>query len=294
VPPTTLQAPAKVNLFLAVTGRRPDGFHDIVSVAAPLAWGDSLAMEPAGASFTVACDDPAVPCDASNLVIRAAGAFAEASGWRGGARFSIAKRIPPGAGLGGASSDAVSALVALNAHAGAPLDAAALARVAAAVGSDCPLFLAGGPVAMRGRGERVERLADAASRRIRGARVLVFKPAFPVATPWAYAALAAESPEGYVAAGEAEARLSAWVGDAQAPLGRLLFNSMERPVFAKYPAIPVLLDALRERFGVRSRMSGSGSACYALLGEDADASPLAEAIRQAWGAAALVVDTRFA
>jgi len=251
-------------------------------------------VEPAGESFTVACDDPAVPCDGSNLVVRAAAAFAEASGWRGGARFSIAKRIPPGAGLGGASSDAVSALLAMNAHAGAPLDAAALARVAAAVGSDCPLFLAGGPVVMRGRGERVEALADAASRRIRGARVLVFKPAFPVPTPWAYAALAAGAPGGYVAPGDAEARLCGWIGEAQAPLVRLLFNSMERPVFAKYAAIPVLLDALRERFGVRARMSGSGSACYLLLAEDADASPLEEAIRQAWGGAALVLDTRFA
>jgi 4-diphosphocytidyl-2-C-methyl-D-erythritol kinase len=294
VPPTSLKAPAKVNLFLAVTGRRPDGFHDIVSVAAPLAWGDTVTMEMAGTPSTVTCDDPAVPAGPSNLVARAAAAFAAAAGWRGGAAFSIAKRIPMGAGLGGASSDAVSALVALNAGAGSPLDGPSLARVAAAVGSDCALFLAGGPALMRGRGERVERLADSASRRISGARILLFKPAFPISTPWAYAALAAQAPRGYVPAESAEARLADWIARPQAPLEDLLFNSMERPAFAKYPAIPVLLGLLRERFGVRALMSGSGSACYAILAEGADAGPIEAAIRDSWGRSAFVLETRIA
>jgi 4-diphosphocytidyl-2-C-methyl-D-erythritol kinase len=283
-----------VNLFLAVTGRRPDGFHDIVSLAAPLAWGDTLTMEASAPPFTVSCDDPSVPAGPENLVAKAAEAFAAAAGWRGGAAFSIAKRIPMGAGLGGASSDAVGALLALNARAGSPLDGASLARVASAVGSDCALFLAGGPAVMRGRGERVERLPDSASRRISGARVLLFKPAFPIPTPWAYAMLAAESPRGYVPPLEAEARLADWIGRPGAPLQDLLFNSMERPAFAKYPAIPVLLESLRERFGVRARMSGSGSACYALLAEGADARPIEEAVREAWGRTAFILDTRFA
>src|SRR5580693_9377335 len=154
----SIPAPAKVNLFLAVTGRRADGFHDLLSLAAPLVWGDSMTMEPGGSSFSVECDDPGVPTDASNLVIKAALAFAAATGWKGGARFSIKKKIPFGAGLGGASSDATSALVALNSLAGHPLDTPALAKVAASVGSDCALFLANAPVIMRGRGERVEPL----------------------------------------------------------------------------------------------------------------------------------------
>jgi 4-diphosphocytidyl-2-C-methyl-D-erythritol kinase len=285
-------APAKINLFLAITGRRPDGYHDLVSVAAPLAWGDSVSVEPAERPFSVSCDVPGIPTDAGNLVIRAAEAFAEASGWRGGARFAISKRIPAGAGLGGASSDAASALVALNALAGGPLDGAGLARVAAGVGSDCPLFLSKGPVVMRGRGERVEPLAPEASRRVRGRRVLVFKPAFAIPTPWAYARLAASGRD-YVAAPGAEARLASWVAGGAAAED-LLFNSMERPAFAKFAALPVLLDAIRARFGVAAGMSGSGSACFALLREDADAGPVAGAIREAWGPSALVVDTRIA
>jgi 4-diphosphocytidyl-2-C-methyl-D-erythritol kinase len=285
-------APAKINLFLAVTGRRQDGFHDLVSVAAPLAWGDSISVEAAGRSFSVSCDLPGIPVDATNLVIKAAAAFARAAGWRGGARFSITKKVPAGAGLGGASSDAASALVALNALAGRPLDDAGLARVASGVGSDCALFLSRGPVVMRGRGERVGPLSPAASGRIRGRRVLVFKPGFAIPTAWAYARLAG-SGRPYVPAADAESRLASWIA-GPAAAEALLFNSMEGPAFAKFAALPILLDSVRTRFGVAAAMSGSGSACFALLREDSDAGPIAAAIGEAWGPSALVVDTRIA
>jgi 4-diphosphocytidyl-2-C-methyl-D-erythritol kinase len=287
-------APAKINLFLAITGRRADGFHDLVSVAARLSWGDTVSAAAAEGASTVECDDPSVPRDASNLVLKAAAAFAEATGWRGGARFRITKRVPAGAGLGGASSDAVAALRILNGFAGGRLDEAGLADASAAVGSDCPLFLAAGPVVMRGRGESLEQLPAGASRRIRGRRVLVFKPAFPIATAWAYAQLASHAPGAYVGAQDAEATLAGWVSDPRATAEDLLFNSMEAPAFAKFPALPALLGNLGERFGLRARMSGSGSACYALMEEDADAVPVEAAIREAWGPSALVVDTRFA
>ncbi len=290
----TLQAPAKINLFLAVTGRRDDGYHDLLSVAAPLVWGDSLEAEEAGEGFALSCDDPEVPLGPENLVLRAAEAFKAASNWGGGARFSLRKKIPMGAGLGGASSDAASALLLLNQIAGSPFDAAGLQAIAAGVGSDCSLFLSGAPVVMRGRGERVERVSREAYARLRGIRVLLFKPGFAVPTPWAYARLAAEAPRGYVAPNRAEAMLEAWLGKTGAGAEELLFNSMERPVFAKFPALPALLQLLYERFGIAGRMSGSGSTCFALLGETTALGPIEATIRDAWGPSALVVDTRVA
>jgi 4-diphosphocytidyl-2-C-methyl-D-erythritol kinase len=290
----TVPAPAKINLFLAVTGRRPDGFHDLLSVAAPLLWGDSIAVEARDASFSVACDDPEVPSDGSNLVIKAAAAFAEATGWEGGAHFTVSKKIPVGAGLGGASSDATSALVALNTMARSPLDGAGLARVASQLGSDCALFLSGGPVVMRGRGERVEPLPKEAYRRVRGMRVLIFKPGVPVSTAWAYGRLAAGSPQSYVPGSRAEATLNAWISRSGAPAEQLQFNSMEPPVFAKFPALPILLEEIRRRFNLSARMSGSGSACYVLLTEDADPGPVCGLIREAWGPSAFIVETRIA
>jgi 4-diphosphocytidyl-2-C-methyl-D-erythritol kinase len=291
--PVDLSAPAKINLFLAITGRRPDGFHDLISVAAPLAWGDAILVEPQTAGFSVECDVEGIPTDGTNLVAKAAKAFAAETGWSGGARFRLVKRIPAGAGLGGASSDAVSALRALNQLAGGPLDDAGFSRLASAIGSDCALFLPGGPVVMRGRGERVEPMAAAAARRLRGRRILVFKPGFAIATPWAYARLA-ENPANYASARDSEARLASWIGQDGAPPGALLFNSMERPAFEKFPALPIVLESVRRRFGVAAAMSGSGSACFALLPDDADAAPISATIRQAWGPSALIVDTRIA
>ena len=288
-------APAKLNLFLAITGRRADGFHDLVSVAAPVEFGDVLRVEATGegSDFALTCDDATVPVNETNLVLKAARAFRAASGWTGGARFSLEKRIPTGAGLGGGSSDAVAALRALNSLAGEPLDAAAMAAVAAQLGSDCPLFLHDAPVVMRGRGERIEVLPGGAAR-LRRRRVLIFKPGFGVPTPWAYARLAADAPASYLPAAEAEARLAEWIGRRGATAEDLLFNNMERAAFSKFIALPTLLAQLHAEFGVAARMSGSGSACFALLADEAPVAAIKMAIRRAWGEGVFVIETRIA
>lgn len=290
----TVFSPAKLNLFLAVTGRREDGFHDLVSVVAPLAWGDELSASRLGPGLgspgTLTCDDPAVPVDETNLVLKAARAFAAATGWSERVHFKLQKRIPMGAGLGGGSSNGVAALRALNQLAGNPLAEPVLATLAAGLGSDCALFLAGAPVIMRGRGERVEVLGEAERTRLSGRRVLVFKPAFGVATPWAYRQLAARTGS-YLPPAEAEARLSAWRGDPGAPVESLLVNTLETPVFAKHLALPALLGELHRRCGLAPRMSGSGSACYALLPEGAALPPIEAVIREAWGRKCFICDT---
>lgn len=350
----TVFSPAKINLFLAITGRRVDGFHDLVSVVAPLAWGDTLRVtvekgeggrekgegrtqKGEGAEgFSLTCDDPAVPVDGSNLVVKAAVAFAEATAGRSagggaavrGVKFFLEKRIPIGAGLGGGSSNAAAALRALNQLAGAPLTTVELAAVAARVGSDCALFLHDGPVVMRGRGERVEPLGAEAAARLRGREVLVFKPAFGISTAWAYRRIAEGVPGSYLPVEEAERRVAAWraagvareaetggpgsaatgekergTGWAEArptvggepPVEEMLFNNMEPVAFRKFPALPVLLERLREQYGLAARMSGSGSACFALAPAGKGLGPeVEEEIRRAWGVSALVIRTRFA
>ena len=289
-----LPSPAKLNLFLAITGRRADGFHDLVSVAAPVEFGDTLTVERRESGFSLECDDPSLEIDETNLVLRAARAFAEASGWTGGAHFSLVKRIPVGAGLGGGSSNATTALLALNQLAGEPLSAEALAQVAARLGSDCVLFLRGGPVVMRGRGEQVQPLDTRAADRLRGSRVLIFKPPFAISTVWAYRQMAAGAPASYLPSAEAEARLTAWVDDGDAPAAALLFNNMEAPAFTKWIALPVGLEVLRTEFALAPRMSGSGSACFAFLPEGAPVIAITRRIRELWGAEAFVIETRLA
>ncbi|WP_438479607.1 4-(cytidine 5'-diphospho)-2-C-methyl-D-erythritol kinase [Oleiharenicola lentus] len=286
-------SPAKLNLFLAITGRRADGFHDLVSVATRLSFGDELvAEENSAGKFTLECNVPEVPVDASNLVLKAALAFAAATGWKGGAHFKLTKRTPMGAGLGGGSSNAVAALRALNRLAEQPLDENQLAEIAATLGSDCVLFLKNAPVVMRGRGERVEVLPERASVRLRGRRVLVFKPSLGISTPWAYKRMIARGAD-YLPGADAEARLATWLaGDERAEA--LVFNNMEPAAFEKYLALPVTLEAMRREFGVVARMSGSGSACYALLGDDFATKPLVAWLRERWGDAIFVQEATLA
>ena len=288
-------SPAKLNLFLAVTGRRADGFHDLVSVAAPLDFGDELRATPAKTGLTLTCDQPVLPTDGTNLILKAAQAFAAATGWRGGADFQLTKRIPMGAGLGGGSSNAVAALRVLNELSGKGLAEPGLVELTASLGSDCALFLRQGPVIMRGRGDRVEDLPARAAARVRGRRVLIFKPGFGISTPWAYGRMIARGGD-YLPAAAAEARLAQWLG-GDAPLEELLYNNMEPAAFEKYVALPVLLDRLRREFGVAVSMSGSGSACYAVLrdpatGSGPSAAEVIAAVRAAWGPEAFVRDAR--
>lgn len=291
----TVASPAKINLSLAITGRRADGFHDLISLVAPVAFGDDLHAELAPASdgdtaSSLACEMAGVPLDDSNLVLRAAKLFAAATGWRRAVRFTLVKRIPIGAGLGGGSSNAVAALRALERLSGHVLTPDERLALAAELGSDCPLFLHDGPLVMRGRGERITPLPKAAADRLRGKRLLIFKPGFGVATAWAFQALAAR-PEWYADATATEAALSGWIADDAAPAAELPGNTLERPVFAKWPALPVMLAWLRERHGIEVRMSGSGSACFAWLPEAADTVAITATIREGWGSDAFVVDT---
>ncbi len=285
----TLFCPAKINLFLAITGRRDDGFHRLVSVAAPLDWGDELAIEEAEAGeFTLTCDDPRVPTGDENLVLKAARAFAVATKWSGGAHFHLKKTVPMGAGLGGGSSDAASVLRGLNRLAGEPLAVDALSALAATIGSDCPLFLQPGPVVMRGRGEEICRLATDHAKRLEGQRLLLVKPDFGVNTAWAYRAMVARAPDAYLPEPGAEAKLNTWLESSDATVENLVFNNMEAAVWAKFVALPALAEGLQREVGVALHMSGSGSACFVVLGPDTDESAIRSTVTTAWGPGALI------
>jgi 4-diphosphocytidyl-2-C-methyl-D-erythritol kinase len=287
-------SPAKINLLLAVTGRRADGYHDLVSVVAPVGFGDELVAEScvrgAGPQFTLSCAQPEVPLDDSNLIFKAAQAFVLATGWGGGVHFKLTKRIPLGAGLGGGSSNAVAALRALHKISGGLLTTEQLASVAATLGSDCALFINPTPSLMRGRGEQIEGVPAAARARLSGRRVLLFKPSFSINTAWAYQQMRQRATD-FVPAESAEKQLAAWLAGSESA-ERLLANNMEGVAFDKFIALPVLLKKLQVEFGLQGRMSGSGSACFVFLSEEQASAPLLQCIRTCWGAAAFAQETR--
>lgn len=262
-----MDCPAKLNLFLAITGRRPDGYHELLSLAVTLDHGDTLEASKAAGKDSLACDDTGLDCGPVNLVLKAAAVFrarfphAPFMAWR------LAKRVPYGAGMGGGSSDATAAIRIL-ADASGVTDPAQLRDAAAAVGSDCPLFLAGGPCIMRGRGQIVDPLAPAAAAALKGRGVVVVKPHFAIPTKWAYSAL--DEAGAMTPSVEAEAILADWLAEPSRPLPML--NSFEALAFGKYGVYEVMNERLLAEGLPTLHLTGSGSACFAFAeGREADA-----------------------
>ena len=261
-------APAKVNLSLRVLRRRDDGFHDIESLVCPLSIFDTLDLahrEGEGLEFT--CDDPTVPPGDDNLVVRAARLFCASCGLEPRLRIQLTKRIPHGAGLGGGSSDAATTLIGLDRLFGTELSRAALAVMAADLGSDVPVFVYQSAAIIRGRGERVEPVAFPHE-----LPLLLIKPPFGVPTPWAYQHWrdSREIPGVRYAAQD-----FAWGS---------LVNDLERPVFEKYIFLADLKSWLLAQSEVAGAlMSGSGATVFALLHERGGAESLAPRVAAEFG-----------
>lgn len=262
-PTLTADSPAKINLTLRVTGRRPDGFHELESLVTQINLCDIVSVTPgADDRITLTCDAPGIPSDATNLAVRAAEALRAATGARAGAHIALRKRIPAGAGLGGGSSNAATTLRLLNELWKTGLSPAALSEVAAQVGSDVPLFLHGPQVVMRGRGERVEELAHHIA--LWAALLL---PELHCATPAVYAAwdrLATHPPR------PALADVLAGAGSA-ARLMDLLFNDLEEAALAVEPKLADLTRHVQDVTGSTVRLTGSGAALFRLF-DDAQAA----------------------
>ncbi len=258
-----LFAPAKVNLSFKILHRREDGFHEIETLMAPITLCDELTIEPTEVSLDFICDDPSLPGNEENLVVRAARAFFAEIKEPPQVRIVLRKKIPHGAGLGGGSSDAASTLLGLNQLFEGRVSASRLTILGAELGSDVPFFLAQGPARCRGRGEIVEPVEP-----LPRLSLLLLKPSFGVPTPWAYQ-LWRDSQEvpgvdyGAQTVGELE-----------------LVNDLERPVFEKHVFLARMKSWLRERPEVAAAlMSGSGSTMFAVLREPSTAEALAAAAR---------------
>jgi 4-diphosphocytidyl-2-C-methyl-D-erythritol kinase len=255
-------APAKVNLTLAVLGRRPDGYHELESWVVLVQWHDELEFAAqAGFSLDVTASSAAVPVDESNLVWRAAVALARAAGKRLDAAITLRKRIPVGAGLGGGSSDAAATLLGLNALWELGWTTQRLLPVAAELGSDVPLFLERREAIIRGRGDRVEQVVDA----WKGWLAMVVPP-YPVLTPEVYRRWSAGS-------ARPSAARQPWLDQpgSSMELASKLFNDLERAAFAVEPRLKQLHGRLDGLDGRPVRMTGSGSCLFAIFDGEAEA-----------------------
>ncbi len=251
-------APAKINLYLHILGKRPDGFHELETLMAPISLGDSLEIDLLpGGEIEFTCSDPALSDAKENLATKAARIFLDEFKLTTGARIHLEKKVPVGAGLGGGSSDAAAVLRALRELTRTKCTDAKLAELAARLGSDIPFFIYGVPAVCRGRGEIIEPVA--LEENLQG---LLVHPGFGVSTPWAYKTYAQNPTPGM--AGRAFA-------------GVTLRNDLEPPAFFKYPWLPTAKAWFQKQPEVLdSLMSGSGSSIFALTASAESAAQLRE------------------
>ncbi len=255
-------APAKVNLFLKIIGKRPDGYTEIETLFQTIDWNDRIGIEP-DERLVVECDDARIPAQ-QNLGTLAAQLFFDRVPTRHQARIRIAKSIPIQAGLGGGSSDAAAVLRGLNILFGNPLGLGELLDLAGRLGSDVPFFVRGGTAAGKGRGERLTWLAD-----LPPLPALLVHPACGVETAAAYRlaepSLTVREGVGSMPVYEALSR-----GDV-AGAASLMSNDLEKGVLARYPPVREAKSLLQDCGAVVALMSGSGSTCYGLFTGEAEA-----------------------
>jgi len=250
-------APAKLNLFLHITGRRADGYHLLQSVFMLVDWCDTLHFE-RRADGSISREDLGAPLPEMDLTLRAAHALKAATGCTLGAHIGVLKRIPAQAGMGGGSSDAATALLALNRLWGLDLPRSALETIGLQLGADIPFFLRGNNAWVEGIGETITPLEKA--HQLPQARFAVVKPAAGLETKLIFSSpnLKRDSDSATILGFAAE----------HFDFGR---NDLQPVAQAICPEVTQAIEWLQDR-GLQARMTGSGSAVFARMSHEVDLS----------------------
>lgn len=247
-------SPAKINLFLHIKGKRPDGYHEIVTLMCCIGLYDTLKIVFGLKEISVICSDPKVPEDETNLAVRAASLFFKTLNKPEGVKISIEKNIPVGAGLGGGSSNAASVLSALNRHYDFPFSQDKLISMGLSIGADVPFFIYRKPAIATGIGGNLK-----AYEKTLKFHILLVYPGFSVSTAEAYNNLnwgLTKCPE----------KLKPiFFIDQDFDIKCHLCNDLETIAESRYPDIPAAKKALLIQGAIGALMSGSGPTVFGLF-----------------------------
>ena len=276
--PVVARAPAKLNLSLEVLARRADGFHEIESLMVPVTLADTGRVQASsvpgirlrvrfGGRLATAAGSPLahdVPTDASNLVVRAAQALAVEAGLAAspaslcapGLDIELVKRIPSGSGLGGGSSDAAAVLKAATQAWGLDIPKDRLAEIGGRLGSDVPVFFSGAAAIAGGRGERIEPVAG-----MPPLHAVIARPVAGLSTAAVYGRCTPDASR----RGTAQRLAAALVAGRFRESLSLMHNSLEEPARSMCADVARLLEDFSRAGAVHPMLTGSGSACFALM-----------------------------
>lgn len=252
---------AKLNLTLDVLSKREDGYHDLKSVMQTVSVRDDIEIDVGtGKRWCLKCDKEEIPTDERNLAWKAAKVYCDTLGYDpNGLEIRITKRIPSQAGMGGGSADAAAVLRALNRHYGDPLSIGALAELGAQIGSDVPFCVVGGTCMCEGRGEKLRKLPD-----MPDCIFVVCKPDFSVSTPELYRKIDEVAIPKHPNNQAMESAILA--GDLE-KVAHNLFNVFDPVVTQEHLELNYIKSLFHQYGAVGYQMTGSGSACFAIVSE---------------------------
>ena len=252
----SLKAPAKINLFLEILGKRDDGYHEIETVMQEIDLVDNLQFEEIQEGVKLKCNDKNIPSDENNLVCKAANLILNECGIKKGVLISLEKNIPVGAGLGGGSSDAAATLKALNLLWKIGLNDAELMEFAAKLGSDIPFFIKGKTALCSGRGEKITPIEVKSEM-----NYLVIFPHINISTATIYRNLKIDLTKKII---DVSFFLNALKHHKAVGISKLLFNRLEEVIFTTYPDLLDVKKVLGHYDFCGLSVSGSGSAFFGL------------------------------
>jgi len=254
-------SPAKINLFLRVVGKQPDGYHQLISLMCPVSLHDRICIQFHAKQMQITCTDPQVPENRNNLAFKAAEQFFQATSYDDCVNIAIEKRIPVGAGLGGGSSNAATVLLALNQWYQKPLNLDQLKTIALSLGADVPFFLENSVSLVSGIGERLHHiLLD-----IQCPLIIIY-PGFSVSTAWAFKNFKFDLTKDKL--DDIKSDLLSrykkinvnWIPD--------IHNDLEKVTFRRYPILSDIKKELKNLGAQHSVMSGSGSSIVGIFSEE--------------------------
>jgi len=270
-----IQAHAKINLFLDVLHKRPDGYHEIETVFQSIGLSDEIILRKLPGDIKINCEHPQVPLDESNLAYRAAKLLFETSGLSEGVEITIKKKIPVAAGLGGGSTDAAGTLFGLNRLFELGYEREQLMQFGAKLGADVPFCILGGTALGRGIGEILTPLPPFGN-----VWMVLVNPGFMVSTAWVYQNLHLHT---FNFDSKNKKSQNLWLTKSSKNVSILiqqlrtcnlqkicdaLFNALEKVVVNEYPVIWDLKNQLKESGALSALMSGSGPTVFALMADE--------------------------
>ncbi|YAF94839.1 MAG: 4-(cytidine 5'-diphospho)-2-C-methyl-D-erythritol kinase [Nodularia sp. CChRGM 3473] len=289
----TLNAPAKINLYLEIISQRSDGYHELAMILQSIALADQINIHSLSAeTIRVHCNHPQVPTDKSNLAYQAAELmarqFPEAFAKYGGVEITINKHIPVAAGLAGGSTNAAAVLVGIDLLWNLGLTQLELEELGATLGSDVPFCIAGGTVIATGRGEQLSTLPGLDDIYI----VLAKYRSLEVSTAWAYKTYRQQFGSSYLRDNDNLAARAAAVHSGEivkailekdaGQIAEKLHNDLERVVLPNYPQVLQLRELFATVEGVLgTMMSGSGPTVFALVASEQQAQTVKQQVREA-------------